>query len=365
MAITRLEITQLRNVKRAEIGLGPGLNYFYGENGAGKTAILEAVHLLARGQSFRGRDKNNLIREGGERMVVRALIEDEARGACSVGVQRKRNGDGRLLIDGRDGGKQSEIAVLVPVQAMLPTVGDLVFGNPSVRRRFLDWGVFHVKPSYIEGLRTYLRLLRQRNALLKSVATGRATLAELGVWDVRLGEAGERVSEDRSRYMLDLEQAFQNILQILEPDLDIACIYRRGWSDLPLVKVLGEMAAKEVKWGSTRVGPQRADLTLTCQGGKASAILSRGQGKLVATAMVLAQVQLLVSSQGRRTVLLIDDLGAEIDQPRVRRMLKVIADTGAQVLATSTMTPDTVSAFWHDTPPKMFHVKQGEVFPEP
>tara|TARA_Y100000294_G_scaffold177245_1_gene201991 strand:- start:2121 stop:2366 length:246 start_codon:yes stop_codon:yes gene_type:complete len=81
--------------------------------------------------------------------------------------------------------------------------------------------------------------------------------------------------------------------------------------------------------------------------------------------MVLAQVQLLVSSQGRRTVLLIDDLGAEIDQPRVRRMLKVIADTGAQVLATSTMTPDTVSAFWHDTPPKMFHVKQGEVFPEP
>jgi len=130
----RLDIHDLRNLESVRIDLAPGLNYFFGDNGAGKTAILEAVHLLARGRSFRTQHAAELIRRGAEQASVVAMVEDEHRGHQTLGIARSRRSRTELRINEQPGRRLSEAALLLPLQVMVPSLSDLVFGSPAERR---------------------------------------------------------------------------------------------------------------------------------------------------------------------------------------------------------------------------------------
>jgi DNA replication and repair protein RecF len=357
----RLDIQNLRNLESIRLDLEPGLNYFHGDNGAGKTAVLEAVHLLARGRSFRTNQTTDLIRLGTDEVRVSAVVEDEHRGRQTLGIAKSRRDKTELRINGHPGRRLSEAAQLLPLQVMAPSLSDLVFGGPAERRQWLDWGTFHVKHDYLRSHRAYLHALRQRNAALKAVAAGRLQLDALGVWTEELLKFADLVTTDREAYLAELRPVLLEVAETLLPGVTLEASYRRGWpQELALSKVLSDSVTKEVKFGSTQYGPHRAEVDLKAWGMPAGAALSRGQGKSLASAMMLSQSRLLMRTARRASVFLIDDVGAELDLQHTQLFFGMLAELGVQVLASSNTAPAGITGLTSGRV-TMFHVEHGRV----
>ena len=354
MRFDRLEISYFRNLSQVTAELGPGLNYFFGDNGAGKTALLEATHLLCRGRSFRTQSARNLIQHDADMLVVRALGVDEMRGSVTLAMSKDRQARTELKVDGMQERRLSEAARLTPLQVMLPDVAELVFGQPGLRRHWLDWGTFHVKPEYLATLREYLRILRQRNTALKSGSP-------LGPWTEKLLLAAQSVTELRREYLEALAPHFQQSIAALAPELNVTLDFQQGWPrQESLEKLLGDSAEREVKLGATQWGPHRADVDMRVGPSRARMLLSRGQGKMVASALKLSQAAMLATQTRRATVFLIDDVGAELDAVHSGRFFALLQDLGCQILATSTQKP-TVELARAAKTLNRFHVERGEV----
>jgi DNA replication and repair protein RecF len=361
--LRRLELRAFRNIHEAGIDLGPGFNFFYGDNGAGKTAILEAVHVLARGRSFRTSRIDELIERDNPTLVIRASGEDEHVGTQRVVFARMRAGGTEVRINGESGRRMSQISMLFPLQVMTPAMTDLVFGGPAGRREWLDWGVFHVKHDYLAVSRRYAAALRQRNAGLKAHAAGRMRLDELEPWTRELAALGALVDKARHEHFDDLSGRVSAALASLSSDLDVKLVYRRGWPDgQPLENVLGESAVREVKSGATLAGPHRADIELRSAGQPCAATLSRGQAKVLASALMLAQADAIRGNGERAGLFLIDDIGAELDSSHRQRLFKALVDRGSQVLATSVERPER-EVLAHCRAYRLFHVERGAVTP--
>lgn len=361
MRFNRLEIHHLRNLAHAELVLGPALNYFHGANGAGKTAVLEAAHLLARGRSFRSAQVADVIQRGEESLTVHASVADEHRGEQRIGLSRWRGGRAELRINGETGRRLSQVAELLPLQMLGPGLSELVFGAPSERRQWLDWGLFHVEHSYLGALRGYLHALRQRNAALKAISQGQLRESDLAVWTDEVGRLGDEVTDQRRSYLHALAPLIQETVEELAPGLEVEIAYRPGWTeDTPLAKVLGDSVPREVKSGTTQSGPHRADVEFRVAGSPVGSTLSRGQGKALASAMMLGQARLLQRTAARASVFLIDDIGAELDLQHSQRFFGILSALGAQILATSNSGPESLQDL-PDIQMQTFHVEHGRV----
>jgi DNA replication and repair protein RecF len=198
LPLTRVRITNLRCLSEAELSLHPRRNYIFGPNGAGKTSLLEGVFVLGRGRSFRTRQMRRLVQHGSDSFAVFGEVLSEG-GLRRLGVAYRA---GRLekRIDAQPASGMAQLAELLPVHAIDPSMHQLVEGGPSERRRFLDWGVFHVEPQYLAAWKRYRRVLSQRNAALKRSASD----AELRPWTQAVAEAGAAVDIARSEYLARL-----------------------------------------------------------------------------------------------------------------------------------------------------------------
>lgn len=358
MRFDQIHVEHLRNLSSVDVELNPGLNYFCGPNGAGKTALLESVFVLARGRSFRTQLVRDLVQRGASSLLVRARLRDEQRGTVSVGIRREVSGETEMRVDGARVQKVSAIARLIPLQTLLPDVADLVFGSPAERRSWLDWGMFHVKPDYLVTLRTYLRAVRQRNMLLRRGEVRRSAYAP---WEREIIAMADQITEARVDYLARLLPFLQQTLSALAPELEATFVYRRGWPDGDsLEKLLGETPLTEVKLPVTQWGPHRADVAVRNREERASRVLSRGQGKLLATAMKVAQVALLSTAEQRSSVFLIDDIGAELDADHSGRFFELLRRLGCQVLATSAQPANEDFGFGRSEC-QVFHVKHGDI----
>jgi len=359
MRLASLEVSCVRNLSHVRIELVDGVNLLVGPNGAGKTSVLEAVHLLARGRSFRTSHISSVVQRGEPALTVRANAIDEQRGAVTVTLHKRRDNVAEAQVNGLAERKQSEVAALLPIQLFLPDGAALVLGGPGERRRFLDWGVFHVKPFALATLREYQRALRQRNAMLRSArGQSAARSAEIGAWTDRLAQAGVIVDELRRDYVGLLAAEFVRQLARIAPDLSAELEYVAGWPEgEPLVKSLSESLARDVKFGATHAGPHRADLRIRSDAAPVAETLSRGQAKAMAIALRLAQAQCTMTVAGRRSVFLLDEGGAELDQAHARLLYEAIEDMDCQVMATANAVPAELSGLHRPT--RLFHVEHG------
>ena len=349
MSIARLAIQNVRNIAEATLELDPGINLLCGPNGAGKTAALEALHLLFRSRSFRTPRMSTVIRRDEKYLGVGATLTVDGL-ETQAKTLRRRGGGVELYRDGVRLKQTSALARLQPIQLLLPNVADLVFGSPATRREWLDWGVFHVKPDYMRLLRAYARALSQRNAALRRGTSG----GELETWTAPLVSYGERVTEHRACYLETVLASVHAALDDLTdttPRLELRL--RRGWSDGNLTDALGQSHARDVKSGVTHTGPHRADVDVIVDGAGAASTLSRGQGKIVATAMRIGQA--LALSASTQTLFLIDEVGAELDPAHNAKLFSAMARLQGQVVATSAREarlPTGVGG-------RVFHVKHG------
>lgn len=354
MLVRCLELANVRNVESLRVDLEAGVNLLVGPNGAGKTTVLEALHLLVRGRSFRGRAEG-VIRHQQPRMAVVAECEDAEMGTLRLAHTRERTGIGQTRRDGRLVRQSSVVAALLPLQLLLPDLADLVFGAPSVRRQWLDWGTFHVKHEYAGNLRDYLRVLRHRNALLR-----KGDLETLGGWTTQVAELGEGIAEARQQYFATVRSEVESCSSRLCPDAPLELAYFRGWSDQNLAQTLADQYQSDVKSGTTNSGPHRADIRLQVRGQMAGAVLSRGQGKAVASALRLGQAASLMKEGGKRSLFLIDDVGAELDRAHSERYCALLDEMGCQVVATSAHE-EAAEMLLQSRRGRTFHVKQGRL----
>ncbi len=203
MRLTRLDISRLRCLEHAEFRPAPGLNLITGGNGAGKTSLIEAVHLLAYGRSFRGRVRDGLIRSGSPNLELYAEWLDGQGRARRAGLRHAGN-DWEARLDGAPAPSLTELCAELAVVTFEPGSHELIAGGAEHRRRFLDWALFHVEPTFLPVWRRYARSLKQRNALLKRQPAASA----LAPWDRELAESGELLSRLRSDYLDRLEQCW-------------------------------------------------------------------------------------------------------------------------------------------------------------
>src|SRR5690606_29915214 len=273
----------------AEVNLLPSerVNLFYGLNGSGKTSVLEAIHVLALGRSFRSRLFSSVVRLGEEETVVYGRVARD-RIVHELGVAKERGGESRYRLDGGTISSIAEMAVLLPVVLLVPETFELLNGGPKERRQFLDWGVFHVEHGYLEHWRNYQRSLKQRNSLLRR---GRIDGRQLAVWDEHLVRYGDLIDAARRPYLDLLEPKEREMLAAFQFETaQIRIDYARGWGkDRSLADVLADSRDRDIASGRTMAGPHRCDLRLTVQGLDARDHLSRGQQKIVICALKLAQ----------------------------------------------------------------------------
>lgn len=355
MRLRSLFIDNLRNIAAARLQPGPGLNLLHGDNGAGKTTVLEAMVVLAKGRSFRTGPIASLL--GPEQPVFRVVadVETDEGNRHRVGIERSREGwRGRL--DGADISQVTELSKLFPLILMEPTSLQLVSGAPEFRRRFLDWSVFHVKHGFLDVWRRYSRALRQRNAALRG-----KQMAMARTLDPQLDRLAGDLQQQRSEVFDRLRGLAEPIMQSLSPDLgDLELQLRPGWKGASLADALADNMERDLEHGFTRDGPHRADLAFRLDGRAVRDRMSRGEQKILAAGLLLAQAQLF-ASQHHQPLLLLDDLASEFDRHHLERVVGLTARLGAQYFITGTSMAPYEGLLDSAV---VFHVKQGMIIRE-
>jgi DNA replication and repair protein RecF len=355
MRIEELRIQRLRCLEDVVIELDDGINVFSGPNGAGKTSILEAVFLLSHARSFRSGAREALLQRGAEDLSVYAELAREQASATRVGLGRKG-----ARWSARVDGETVPIGQLVRECAVVcfePGSHALIAGPAEERRRYLDWGVFHVEHEFLMAWRRYQRALKQRNSLLRA---REPVSNELFLpWEQELSVNAHLIDQHRVSYLDALTPQLLSSIGGLLPELGACEIrYRRGWSDdHELAEQLRDLRGRDLARGHTTVGAHRADWSIAFEAAPLREHLSRGQEKLTALGCMLAQAELFALRRGDWPIVCLDDLASELDQQHQAAVVAQLAAGGAQVLLTGTEVPPALT----DVVSRVFHVEQGQL----
>ncbi len=352
--IRRFKVNDFRCLEEADVEFNSEFNLIYGPNASGKTSFLEALAYLGRGKSFRGAETAKLVRHGTDAFVLFGETATDGR-RQRLGVRNGREGL-EVRVDGSGEGGIAALADALPLQVIDPEVHNLVAGGPELRRRFLDWVAFHVEHEHLQTWRRFRRALKQRNAALRATSQR----AAIRSWDAEFAEVSEELDASRRR---SLEIAVGSLLDFGQYLLgtELGFEYRQGWSaDKTLVQSLDESLERDLHQGTTQHGPHRADLKISYDERQARKLVSRGQQKLLASAMILAATDTAQTAIERPLLLLLDDPAAELDGDSLARLLDAVAGLGCQVVATS------LERGALDVPAgaAVFHVEHGVLTPE-
>ena len=362
MKISEIQITGVRNLQPATLKLGQ-TNIIYGANGSGKTSLLEAVSILGQARSFRSPKIQPVIAHGASSCTVFGQLKEEPGSGqqLTLGVKRERNGEFEGRVRGQPVSSTAQLAHVLPFLSIDAFSFDLLAGGPGVRRRFLDWGVFHVEHGFHQAWLDVRKALKQRNSLLRR---GKIQTAELAPWSKLLATAAQALDDYRRDYVEKLRPCVQKILDELGTPVSFDLRYHRGWEEgKDLYDLLCQDIERDRARGFTQVGPQRAELKWRADGHKAADVFSRGQQKLAVIALKIAQGRLLQEFSGKTCVYLVDDLPAELDPAFLKALFTALTAMGAQILITC-VNPDDLDHCWREMSverPSMFHVEQGQI----
>jgi len=358
--LQRLAVNSLRNLNAVDIHLSNRINLFYGQNGSGKTSVLEAVSVLGLGRSFRSHKLKPLISTEDDHFTVFGAVH-ESDLLRKVGVMRSRSGDSLFKLDGEPVSTASALAECLPVQVINAQTFQLLEGSPKQRRQFIDWLVFHVEPEFLSAWKGLQRCLKHRNSLLRR---DRIAAAELAPWDLELCLLAEKIDSLRESRIQQFLSVFETLVAEFIALDDLKLSYQRGWDrDTPLQEVLAETIERDSRQGFTYAGPHRADLRIMVGKQLAADVLSRGQQKLLVCALRIAQGYVFSQQTQRSCLFLIDDLPAELDSDFQSIMARWLLKMDCQVLITG-VDRDTLESVWAEHPTvdrKVFHVEHGRV----
>ncbi len=356
MYITNLNIKSFRNINELSIELRKNFNIFYGENGAGKTSLLESIYYLSVGKSFRTNLATRIIQHQQDSLMLTTGFND-GNSQHFIGFERHRNGSRTIKLNGEAQFSIAPIARLMPLQVIGVDSYRFFSDGPKQRRAFLDWGVFHVKQSFLDIWQQFSKVLKQRNSCLKQ----KRPKEEIQVWNQPVIELSEHIHGFRIEYIYNFEPIYKEIFNLLLPDLSnkMSIRYKRGWlKESSLETLLNIHYQRDLNFGFTQDGPHRADIQIYIDNTPADDILSQGQQKLAAYALHLAQGVLFKQQLNKSPIYLIDDLPSELDTYKQTAVINVLKSLNSQVLVTCINNNDLSDLSELDES-QMFHVKHG------
>jgi DNA replication and repair protein RecF len=357
MKVTKIEITNFRNLVNTFFQPDPGINIFYGENGSGKTSVLEAIYYLSIGRSFRSKAITNIITHTKDQFTIYSSLLGKDNDVIPVGIEKNMSGFNRLRLAGQDIASQAEILNILPIQLINPDGYLLLEAGPAFRRKYLDWGVFHVEQSFISHWRKMKHIIQQRNALLKA-----RNIEQISLWNEKLSEVAALLHTMRENYINELRPLFLKLVELLLPTKQIEISYEPGWDvSQQLITVLNSTINKDLVFGYTGSGPHRADLKFNIDNRPVFEVLSRGQQKMLIFALLLAQGLLLYQQTNKRCLYLIDDLPSELDSIAIANIVQVLVTMDAQIFITAIMPDNLLVSLGEKYKAKLFHVEQGQV----
>lgn len=358
MILDRLEITNFRNIEHASIKVNPHVNIVYGSNGSGKTSILEVISLLAHGKSFRSHLSTPLIKHGETSTVLFSSLLDPSSGAnLPIGIEKHLSKGTTIRINKQKARSTSELAKLLPLLLVDGSTFSVVDGPSKQRRKVLDWLLFHVEPQFHGVWLGYYGALKQRNALLRrGIMDGR----EFQIWTNQCIDYGVSLTHFRETAFSRFRDQLGTILDSLSIKMD--CEFSPGWkSGITLSDSFIEQYDGDVQRQTTRSGPHRSDLLLTCTEGRVSEVFSRGQKKTAILGIYLAILELFISQNTVKPIIAVDDLPAELDKDHIGNVIKQVLKQARQVFITAINLDQVLELIPPDVTKSVFHVEHGKI----
>ncbi len=359
MLVNRLTLSDFRNYKEAAVEFCPGVNLIYGKNAQGKTNLLEALWLFTAAKSFRTAQDAEMIRFGADAACVKTEYtafgrEQSAEITISAGKRKL------LKLGGVPLEKTSELLGQFPAVIFSPDELHIITGAPEVRRRFMDSAISAARPAYYGALRTYLRVWKQKNALLKNAPEKSA----LSVWNEQMASAGARVMQYRKEFFERLAPRALVMHQMVAGKEEILTVQYAPGVPLKesveaqqeaLFAALEKKQDAEIYQGLSLVGPHRDEMKFMIGGKDARSFASQGQMRTAAVSLKVAQGLLLEEETGEKPVVLLDDILGELDAER--REFLLFNMEKRQVILTCTEK----EAVKIQGEKRYFEVKEGEV----
>ena len=358
----KLDLVQIRNFRNLdEVAFHPShsVNFLVGENGSGKSSILEAIHYLGFARSFRTNKHKNVIQHDKQNFTVfcEALAQQKK---VKLGLSRGADDSFSVSVDGQRSMKVAALVSELPVQVFTPQSSDLLLGAPKLRRRYLDWLLFHVEHSFYEKANSYQKVIKHKNALLRKGALENCEQGKF--WNMQFLSLGLQLTQYRSNILdIELKPLILANLKHFLPEFCFEISYYRGWEkDLSLEESLVKNGDRDRRVGYTSIGPHKADVRIKLDGVLAHEVLSRGQLRMLVAALQLAQTQYLYSYSNKTSIFLLDDIGAELDVAKRELFIDKLLGLEAQLFVTVIEKQQiTFINKYHDK--KMFHVEHGQV----
>jgi len=358
--IKQIKINGFRCYESVDLVFNKQVNIFYGNNGSGKTSVLEAIYWLSTGKSFRSKKNKVLINHQHSEFILFSSFSnatDSSVQTLGVGFN-KNNSKKTIRLNQKNISKQSQIAHTLPVVSIDPDSYLLIDKTPNFRRSFLDWLVFHVKPSYLNIWTQTNRCHRQLNALYKS-----KQLNQIPEWQQQYVHFATQLNSFRVEVFIKLKLRVETKVKQFIPELEgFELHYHQGWNkDVDLNQLLIKDQDKNLLYGSLFSGVHKMDIKCKVNNLSAQDILSRGQKKIISIVFYLSFIELLTETTGLDPIICLDDLDAELDENKTNLLCEFIKTRNNQVFI-STVDINKVTALFDDV--AVFHVKQNKSIEE-
>ncbi|QHS10708.1 DNA replication/repair protein RecF [Sinimarinibacterium sp. NLF-5-8] len=359
MWLTQLNAENFRLYPQLSLPFTRRLNLFVGANAVGKTSVLEAIYTLARAKSFRGSSSQELLGADAEHWLLfgktREKTEHGETPGHTLGV-RWQGGSTELRCDGQSA-TALDLLDALSVQVIEPSMHRLLEDGPTYRRSFVDWGVFHVEPSFLMLWRRYKRALKQRNQALRL----NRPETEIAAWEPELVFTGEEIDRLRRAHLDGLEPLIRSHLQKLVGESAWAFDWHAGWArEIPLAQVLEQQRMTDRKVATTQSGPHRAELKIKFFQHGARYRISRGQQKMLVAALILAQCEIVAEKTARYPIILLDDFEAELATPFQNNLIQALQAYAGQVFITAF---EHTAALQKLDDLSVFHVEHRQINP--
>jgi len=362
MKLIKLKLASFRNLQNLELAPGKKFNVFYGNNGQGKTNLLESIYLLATMKSFKQAKNAELIAFGTEFALIKGVVErDQVQREISLLLEKQGK---KAKVDAKLATRMADFFGNLNVVVFTPEEISMVRGGPDLRRRYLDRAVFTCDLSYLAAYHDYAKILRNRNALLKNNET-----YGIEVWTEQLVQAAQLVIEKRKAYLSEIAKLLQRFYaEISGNDEMVQIEYRlhgvdeKAFAEDPgraLVLALRAHAAEEKRRGSTAIGPHRDDLYFGLNGRSTRHYASQGQQRCFVLALKMAEIEFITRCFEAPPVLLLDDMTSELDRERNHNLMEFLKKREMQVFITTTSLQNVAVQGMADN--RTFRISEGKI----
>ena len=359
MRVSYLKLRNYRNYIDLDLSLSAQHTAFLGENGSGKTNLLEAIYLSSITRSFRTSNHRQLVRFGEQRAIAEVQWQSDLRGEL---ISRWEWQDGQKSLFLNQERIENAVSYFghLPLVALVPEDMTLTREGPNHRRRFMDMMLSQQSPIYFDLVKKYSRLLKIRNRFLREARErGRLAREDFSLWQESFLEAGKELITRRSEFLKSFGQVFtQQMVLLADGSFQAFLEYRPDTVAEDLDARVLEGITRDIETGTTRHGPHRDDIRIQLEGHDLRDYGSQGQHKLVLIGLKLAEVFEIKRHRGELPLLLMDDLFSELDQKRIAGICDALPD-GIQTLVTSTQ-PEHFREYFPGLLYRM-EVKSGQV----